>query len=181
MVMYRVLTLLPMLALLIFAAVQDLRTRRIRNWLTLCLVLTGIVHSLMSHATGPSVDLSDSLLGTLSGFGFALVLFVLGAMGGGDVKLLAGIGAWLGVKGFVQVYIAASIVGLLIVLIQCAAKGRLKVLFSNTFVLVMNFLHVGELGVQQVIDSGKRCRSVDRPMPYAVPVLLAVLLLVAMT
>jgi prepilin peptidase CpaA len=174
MVMYRVLTLLPMLALLIFAAVQDLRTRRIRNWLTLCLVLTGIVHSLMSHATGPSVDLSDSLLGTLSGF-------VLGAMGGGDVKLLAGIGAWLGVKGFVQVYIAASIVGLLIVLIQCAAKGRLKVLFSNTFVLVMNFLHVGELGVQQVIDSGKRCRSVDRPMPYAVPVLLAVLLLVAMT
>jgi prepilin peptidase CpaA len=101
-------------------------------------------------------------------------------MGGGDVKLLAGVGAWLGVKGFVQVYIATSIIGMVIVLVQCAAKGRLKILFRNTFVLVMNFLHIGEVGLQQVIETGKRCQSADRRMPYAVPVLLAVLLMVAM-
>jgi hypothetical protein len=53
-------------------------------------------------------------------------------------------------------------------------------LFSNTFVLVLNFLHVGELGMQQVAETGKACKSVDRPLPYAVPVLLAVLLMVVM-
>jgi prepilin peptidase CpaA len=177
MLMYRLITLLPMLALLIFAAAQDLRTRRIRNWLTLCLVLTGIAHSLVSPH---SISLSESLLGMCGGFAFALVLFLIGAMGGGDLKLLAGIGAWLGPSGFVQVYVAASIIGMVIVLAQCAVKGRLKILVGNTYVLVMNFLHVGELGVQQVIETGKRCRSVDRPLPYAVPVLLAVLLMVAM-
>jgi prepilin peptidase CpaA len=185
MLIFRLLTLLPMISLLIFAAAQDLRTRKIRNWLTLCLVVTGIVHSLMSSysvlpSVTPSVTLGDSLLGTLAGFGLPLMLFVIGALGGGDVKLLAGVGAWLGVSGVVEVFLAAAIVGMVIVLVQCAAKGRLKVLFSNTFVIVLNFLHVGELGVQQVAETGKQCRSVDRPLPYAVPVLLAVLLMVAM-
>jgi prepilin peptidase CpaA len=177
MLIYRLLTLMPMLALLIYAAAQDLRTRRIRNWLTLCLVITGIAHSLMSSH---SVPLSDSLLGTLAGFGLPLTLFVLGALGGGDVKLLAGVGAWLGVSGVIEVFLAAAVVGMVIVLVQCAAKGRLKVLFSNTFILVMNCLHIGELGVKQLAETGKSCRSVDRPLPYAVPVLLAVLLMVAM-
>jgi prepilin peptidase CpaA len=177
MLSYKLLALLPMLSLLIFAAAQDLRTRRIRNWLTLCLVLTGIAHSLMSaHA----VTLGDSILGTLAGFGLPLTLFVMGALGGGDVKLLAGVGAWLGAGGVVEVFLAAAIVGLVIVLVQCAAKGRLKLLFRNSYVLVLNLLHIGELGVEQVAQTGKTCRSVDRPLPYAVPVLLAVLLMVAM-
>jgi prepilin peptidase CpaA len=180
MLMYRLLTLLPMFALLIFAAAQDLRTRRIRNWLTLCLVVTGIGHSLISSHSPPSVTLGDSLLGTLAGFGLPLILFVMGALGGGDVKLLAGVGAWLGLSGVIEVFLAAAVVGMVIVLVQCAAKGRLKVLFSNTFVLVLNFLHVGELGMQQVAETGKACKSVDRPLPYAVPVLLAVLLMVVM-
>jgi prepilin peptidase CpaA len=195
MLIYRLLTLLPMLALLIFAAAQDLRTRRIRNWLTLCLVVTGIAHSIMSaHSGAPwamrpltqsvtdsvtqSVTLGDSLLGTLAGFGLPLILFIMGALGGGDVKLLAGVGAWLGASGVIEVFLAAAIVGMVIVLVQCAAKGRLKLLFSNTYVLVLNILHIGELGVQQVAETGRTCRSVDRPLPYAVPVLVAVVLMV---
>jgi prepilin peptidase CpaA len=166
-----------MLALLIFAAAQDLRTRRIRNWLTLCLVLTGIAHSLVA---GNDITLGGSLLGTLAGFGLPLTLFVLGALGGGDVKLLAGVGAWMGASGVVEVFLAAAIVGLVIVLVQCAAKGRLKLLFRNSFILVLNLLHIGELGVEQVAATGKTCRSVDRPLPYAVPVFFAVLLMVAM-
>jgi len=181
MLIYRLLPLLPMLLLLTFAVAQDLRTRRIRNWLTLGLVITGIAHSLISpHSATQSVTLGDSLLGTLAGFGLPLMLFIIGALGGGDVKLLAGVGAWVGVTGVVEVFLAAAIVGMFIVLVQCAAKGRLKLLFSNTFVLVLNFLHVGELGLESVAQTGKSCRSVDRPLPYAVPVLLAVLLMVAM-
>jgi len=156
MLAYKLLTLLPMFALLIFAAAQDLRTRRIRNWLTLCLVVTGVAHSLMSaRGFAPSVTFGDSILGTLAGFGLPLILCVI------------------------EVFLAAAVVGMIIVLVQCAAKGRLKVLFGNTFVLVMNVLHIGELGLRQVSETGKACRSIDRPLPYAVPVLLAVLLMVA--
>jgi prepilin peptidase CpaA len=181
MVTYKLLTLLPMIALLLYAAAQDLRTRKIRNWLTLCMVVTGIAHSIVSpHAMQPVVTLSDSLMGMLTGFGLPLALFVIGALGGGDVKLLAGVGAWLGVSGVVEVFLAAAIAGMVIVLIQCAAKGRLRLLFTNSSMLILNFMHAGELGMEQVVESGKSCRSVDRPLPYAVPVLLAVLVMVAM-
>ena len=171
------LLLLPMLALLAYAAVQDLRTRRIRNWLTLCLVVTGLAHSIASsHAP----TLGQSLLGMLAGFALPLVLFVMGALGGGDVKLLAGVGAWLGAGGVVAVFLAAAVVGMVIVLAQCAATGRLTALFRNTLVLVMNLLHLGELGMKQVAETGKACRSVDRPLPYAVPVLVAVVLILVL-
>src|SRR5581483_10598717 len=60
MLAYKLLALMPMLALLCYAAAQDLRTRKIRNWLTLCLVLTGIAHCLVSSH---SPTLAQSVLG----------------------------------------------------------------------------------------------------------------------
>ncbi|MBV8780264.1 MAG: prepilin peptidase, partial [Phycisphaerae bacterium] len=165
----------PLLVMLGVAAVVDWRERRIRNWLTLCVVLSGVVHNLAT----PGGSLQISLLGLLVGFGLMLPQFVIGALGGGDVKLMAGIGAWLGWLGAVQVFLAASIVGLIIVLVQCAAKGRLLVLFGNTMALVMNFALIDELGLKHATETGKACRSVDRPLPYAVSVLIAVVVLVA--
>jgi prepilin peptidase CpaA len=177
MIAYRVLSLCPLLGLLIYAAAQDLRTRKIRNWLTLCLVVTGIVHNLVSPA---AIGLSSSLLGLLAGFGLPLALFIIGALGGGDVKLLAGVGAWLGAANVVWVFLAAAVVGMVIVLVQCAATGRLKLLLGNTFSLVVSFLHAGEGGLKQATEIGKGSRSVDRPLPYAVPVLVAVVGLLVM-
>src|SRR5262249_47283506 len=90
----RVLVLLPMLGLLVWAAIQDFRARRIPNWLTLNLAAGGLLASLLSpHALAAP---ASSILGLLAGLGIALVLFSLGALGGGDVKLLAAIGAWVG-------------------------------------------------------------------------------------
>jgi hypothetical protein len=65
------------------------------------------------------------------------------------------------------------------VLAQCAYHGRLKVLFRNSAVLSLNLASVQQIGVDGVIDAGTAApRSVDRPLPYAVPVLVAVLVLI---
>jgi prepilin peptidase CpaA len=40
----------------------------------------------------------SALLGTLAGAGVFLIFYLLGGMGGGDVKLMAGFGALLGAK-----------------------------------------------------------------------------------
>ncbi len=172
--MYRLISLLPMLLLLGFAAVQDVRTRKIRNWLTACMVLSGIAHSI---AWPSSITPGDSILGTLVGFGLPLLLFIIGALGGGDVKLMAGMGAWLGVSGVIQVFAGTAIVGMVIVLVQSAATGRLKLLLSNTYLLVIQLLNADEEGMKQVVRTGQSCRSIDRPLPYAVPVLLSTLLM----
>ena len=108
------------------------------------------------------------------------ILFLLGALGGGDVKLLAGIGAWMGAAGVFKVFLAAAVVGLFIVLVQCACQGKLFALFRNSAVLALSLVHIDQLGVKQTSELGRACRSVDRPLPYAVPVLAATLLVIAL-
>jgi prepilin peptidase CpaA len=172
MMLRTVLLLLPMFALLGWAAIQDVRTRRIPNWLTLALAASGI---LKSFVTRGGISPAEAGLGLLVGFAIPFLLFALGALGGGDVKLLAGIGAWLGAVAAVEVFIVAAIVGLVIVLVQCAWQGRLLLLFKNSAVLAINLVHIGDVGVKHATETGRSMKSIDRPLPYAIPLLIATL------
>jgi prepilin peptidase CpaA len=169
-------SLIPLFGMLCIAAVIDWRERRIPNWLTLLTLASGIVSSFLAgHVAGPS----EALLGMLVGFAIPFVLFAMGALGGGDVKLLAGVGAWLGPVGAVKVFLAAAIVGMIIVLVQSAKQKRLSALFRNTAVLTVNLVNIDVIGADAVCETGKACRSIERPLPYAVPVLVAVILVIA--
>lgn len=178
MTLSKLIPLLPMFTLLFWAAVEDWRSRKIRNWLTLSLAAGGIVTSFVHGAT---VTPPEAGLGLLIGFSIPFVLFILGAIGGGDVKLLAGIGAWLGAAAIFKIFVVEAIVGLFIVLIQCAWQGKLFQLFRNSTVLAMNLVHIDQLGVEHASATGKSYRSIDRPLPYAVPVLIATILVVTMS
>lgn len=168
----------PLGAALVWAAASDLHSRRIPNVLTFALVLCGVAQSFMASGT---VSPTQSLLGFATGFMLTFVLFAIGALGGGDVKLLAGVGAWLGPTMALAVFAAAAIVGMLIVLGQALAQGRLTMLFRNTAVVGMNLMHLRDVGIEHATATGRSCRSVDRPLPYAVPVLIATALLAAAT
>ena len=62
-----------------------------------------------------------------------------------------------------------------IVLAQAAAAGRLRVLARNSAVVAVNLWHVRQVGVEHATETGRACRSVDRPLPFAVPVFAATL------
>src|SRR5688572_22236745 len=83
-------------AIMICAAVSDLLTMRIPNWLTGGLVL---IFPLIALLAG--LELS-ALLGHLAAglllLAVGVAMFVPGWMGGGDAKLLAGIGLWFGLS-----------------------------------------------------------------------------------
>lgn len=167
----------PMLGLLTWAAVVDVRSRRIPNWLTFSLMLAGLGQSFTWART---VSPGDACLGLLTGFGLTFALFALGAVGGGDVKLLAGIGAWLGPLPVLAVFAIEAIIGMVIVLAQAAAQGRLTKLFRNSAVIAMSLANSGEHGLDEAAETGRACSGTGgRPLPYAVPVLLATLLVVA--
>lgn len=71
----------------------DISSRRIPNWLTVTGLLAGMgISSLIPSGIG----LGSSLLGAATGFAVLLPLYLLRAMGAGDVKLLAAVGAFLG-------------------------------------------------------------------------------------
>lgn len=170
------MTLIPMLALMLLAACIDASSRRIPNWLSLPMLVAGIAQSFLpGHLVTPGY----AVLGMLAGFGLTFIPFALDAMGGGDVKLLSAIGAWVGPETVLLIFMVEAIVGMMIILTQAAWQGRIRVLARNTAMVAINLVHMGEVGVEHAVSTGKQCHSVDRPLPYAVPTLIATLMIFA--
>lgn len=163
----------PLLAALVWAAVEDVLSRRIRNALAFSLAAAGLTQCwLPIHTVGPVASLS----GFFTGFAVVFLVFALGGMGGGDVKLMAAVGTWLGPVGVVNVFLVAAVFGMIVVLSQAVWQGRLRVLARNSAVLAINLAHVGELGVEHVTEVGESTSSVDKPIPYAVSILVGVVM-----
>jgi prepilin peptidase CpaA len=79
----------------IAACVDDLRRRQISNWIPASALASGLVLQTVQHGWRGT---GSAALGTLAGAGVFLIFYLLGGMGGGDVKLMAGFGALLGAK-----------------------------------------------------------------------------------
>ncbi|MEA2708954.1 MAG: prepilin peptidase CpaA [Phycisphaerales bacterium] len=160
----------PLLALVATAAITDCRARRIPNWLTLTVALTGLGQSVTPWAvTTPT----DSIYGLLAGFAVTFLLYSVGGRGAGDVKLTAGIGAWLGPKPVLIVLAAAAVVSLMLALGQSIARRRVGELFRNSGLMLLSLLHVRRLGAQHVLETGQRTGERDRPLPNALSMLVA--------
>ena len=172
---------LSLLGLLAVASYNDQRFQLIPKKLTLALLCLGILFNLVRGAwiagqgqsawnfAGGSVwlGLLDGLLFALAGFalGFALffVMWILGACGGGDVKLFAAVGAWLGPNISVMVLICTILLVMVIVLVQ----------------VVWTTLTRGRLSSAQLNGKTKFGKPRMRLVWYSLPVALAVALVVA--
>jgi prepilin peptidase CpaA len=114
----------------VVGAVIDARTGHVPNWLTLGgLAAAPLVNfALASSAEDPRAGLTAvglSLLGAvICGFG-PLVAFLKGGMGGGDVKLLAAIGAFLGPRLGLDAEFYGFVLGALYVPAKLAWQGTL--------------------------------------------------------
>ena len=75
------------------ATIEDLLRRQISNWIPIAALIGGVLFQMSVQGWK---GLLTALLGTVAGFGVFLVFYLLGGMGGGDVKLMAGFGALLG-------------------------------------------------------------------------------------
>jgi len=167
----------PLIGSLALAAVIDGRCRRIPNWLTFGLLLGGLGKAL---AFGGAGRFETALLGMLAGAALPLVLYAISALGGGDVKLLAAIGAWVGPGPAVLIFMVEAVIGLGIVLVQAVAQRRTGALFRNSALIAVNFAGVSELGLKNAVDTGKSCQAIRRPLPFAVPVFFATLIVLLM-
>ncbi len=95
-------------AALVVAAVIDGWKLKVPNWLTLPLIVAGWVYA---TADGGWSGLGWSLLGTIVGLGLLLPAYAIGGMGAGDVKLLAGVGAWVGGAATFYAFCVSALVG----------------------------------------------------------------------
>ena len=122
-------------ALVIVAAFWDIRTRRIPNWLTLAGVILGFSLNMFLFERP-----LEGLLYSLKGFGLALgiymVLYVLHAMGAGDVKLMAAVGAMVGWTDWFGILVLTSVAGAVAGLALVMFKGRLRRTLGNVGIIV---------------------------------------------
>ncbi|MEE9602639.1 MAG: A24 family peptidase [Thermoguttaceae bacterium] len=77
---------------LIVAAVIDGWKLKVPNWITFPMVISGWIYS---TAVFGWPGLGWSLVGTAVGLALLMPAYAIGGMGAGDVKLLAGVGAWV--------------------------------------------------------------------------------------
>lgn len=121
-----------LLGLVIGAAVYDIRYRRIPNWLTLLGVILGLALNAWLVSDGqPFPGLLFSLKGLALGFGFYFFLYAIHAMGAGDVKLMAAVGALVGWQDWFGIFLVTAILGGITGMLLVLARKRLKHTFFN--------------------------------------------------
>ncbi len=98
------------IALLVGAAamIDDLARRHIANWIPVAALAGGFGWQI--GRTGWNGSLT-ALMGAVVGFSVFLIFYLLGGMGGGDVKLMAGFGALLGARLLLQAALWTAMIG----------------------------------------------------------------------
>lgn len=160
------------------AAFIDIRSFKIPNYITLPLLLAGVLF----HAFVPSGQgASFGLVGAAIGFGSLILFYVLGGVGAGDVKLMAAMGAWLGSSAIVALFLVAALFLGLYAASLAYWQGRLwKDCVKATLILRQGMTIFKHLGPDERVEEvAGRVGSRKRLIPYAVMVLGGLVVLLA--
>jgi prepilin peptidase CpaA len=149
------------------AAWWDFTTQRIPNKIT----VAGLAAALILRAPLGG----DALVEGLAGLGLALlvavVLYALRAIGGGDVKLLAGVGAFLGSTQVMGALGLMAVLGAAFALLTVIRKGLLPLLIFNTLDLVKSLGSLGRAGQARKLESPGALT-----IPYGIPIAVGTLI-----
>jgi prepilin peptidase CpaA len=156
-----------LMGLLLIAAVGDVRTGRIPNWLVLAGVLYAVGYNTLSPPYRHDIGVLFALGGLAVGFVTLLPAYLFRVMGAGDVKLMAMVGAFLGTWATVGAVLATLLAGGVLALGLALRHGRLAPMLRN---VVMVFR-----GVVITFPSGGGALTVDAStsagrMPYGVAI-----------
>jgi prepilin peptidase CpaA len=150
-------------ALALVGAGWDLSTRRVPNAFTFGGAALGFVYFAVFGGTAGA---TWSVLGWATGLALFFPLFAVGALGAGDVKLLAAFGAWLGPSGALWSALGAAMLGGVMALAVAAFKGYLSQALRNLYTILCVWRVAGPRRVEGLTLD-------DAPGPrlaYAVPI-----------
>jgi prepilin peptidase CpaA len=164
--------------LLVWAALSDIRSRRIPNLISVLCLCTAIAFHVIAPTGAGLFDRSQpgsiGLGASILGFSCSLVLFVvlhaIGAMGAGDAKLMAVLGAVFGPAALPGLVLSVFAAGGLLVLFRIFDAERRRRLLSNLWLIAVDRLNPRAAhGGTALFDP--RTDTADR-LPFAVSIAL---------
>ena len=161
----------------IVAAYVDGKELRVPNKLTYPMIIAGWIYSSIAYGMagdGWYVGLGWSLAGTAVGLATLLPAYSIGGMGAGDVKMMAGIGAWVYCSTTFYAFCVSAIVGaiLAILMILWSKQGKKHM---NQFVFILNeIMTVRDPEALATIAAERK--SSMRLLPYGIPIAIGTVL-----
>jgi prepilin peptidase CpaA len=177
---WKVLSLLILAALVFIALMFDVGQRRIPN----LIILLALVVGLLLNLIGPPTWLRDggglftfypgglgvrgALLGALTGLGIFLPFYPLRAMGAGDVKLMAGMGSFVGPVAAINLALFILVMGGVLAVVRMVWLRKSRLVLANVV------MAMGQMLPGSTASFDPATQSADR-MPYGVAMAVGLL------
>jgi prepilin peptidase CpaA len=154
-------------ATLVVAAVIDGWKLKVPNLITFPMIISGWVYSGAAYGWE---GLGYSLLGTVIGLALLMPAYAIGGMGAGDVKLLAGVGAWVwGSVTFYAFCVSAVVGGVIAVGMVLYRRGWRKHRLQFEMILT-EILTIRDPNQLSVIAADRKSSMLL--LPYGIPIAL---------
>jgi len=140
------------ITLITLAVINDLRSYRVRNEITLTFAIIGIVYNICFYGLQ---SFYTTILGLIVPFLILLPLYALNMLGAGDIKLFCAIGTYIGLElvlmSIAYSFFVGAIIAVFIMLIRKNAFLRFKYFFTyiKSCLLSMKILPYTEFIAQQ--------------------------------
>ena len=150
---------------LVVAALIDGWQLKVPNWITFPMVLSGIVYNTIAFGWE---GLGASLLGMVVGLALLMPAYAIGGMGAGDVKLLAGVGAWVGVSTTFYSFCVSAVIGGIIAIAMVLIRRNWRKHKNQFFVIVNEMMTVGNPTDLAAIAAQRKSSMLL--LPYGIPI-----------
>ena len=161
---------------LIVAAVIDGYQLRVPNWLTYPLVFSGWIYSTLAFGWE---GLVWSLLGTLLGLALLLPSYAIGGMGAGDVKLLAGVGAWIHATHTFYAFCLTAVIGGILAVAMVLWKRSWKKHWTQFRSILWEIVVIRDPNELSAIAAKRKSSMLL--LPYGIPITMGTILYFAWT
>lgn len=164
---------------LVVAAIIDGKQLKVPNWLTFPMIVSGWIYSATLSPFAGWEGLWLSLIGTAVGLALLLPAYAVGGMGAGDVKLLAGVGAWLWGSVTLYAFAVSALVGGVIAVGMVLWRGAWQK-HKNQFWMILN-----EIATVKDPEKLAEIAAERKPrmflLPYGIPIAIGSIMYFAWT
>jgi prepilin peptidase CpaA len=161
---------------LIVAAVIDGLKLKVPNWITLPMIVSGWVFNFVI-AGWPG--LGWSLVGTAVGLGLLLPAYAIGGMGAGDVKLLAGVGAWVQAETTFYAFCWSAVIGGVIAVAMIIVRRGWRKHRDQFLMIYSEIVTIGNPTELSAIATERKSSMLL--LPYGIPIAIGTIAYFAWT